>query len=106
MGLSLGAQAEALGKNFVQYAIPTREWARPFTHVPPKYSSSERVVVFENSVKKMHRWNGSVSQRKRTGRELLLARRCCLSEGPGTACTALCFWLLTWPLAYAMQLAS
>jgi hypothetical protein len=54
MGLSLCAQAEALGKNFVQYAIPTRECARPFTHGPPKYSSSERVVVLENSVKKMH----------------------------------------------------
>jgi hypothetical protein len=54
MGFSLCAQAKALGKNFVQYAIPTREYARPFAQGPPKYSSSERVVVLENSVKKMH----------------------------------------------------
>jgi hypothetical protein len=47
------------GKKFAYRAIPTRECEYITPYSPAKYSSSERVVIYGRSVRKMHRWSGS-----------------------------------------------
>ena len=79
-----------LWKNFVYRAIPTRKLFQFEPVGRPKYSTSERLVKIGIRKNKCTHQTARVV-RRRTGRELLFADRCGLSECPGTGCKALCF---------------